>query len=173
MSGLSNPNAYSGIVKGIKGGGSGGVLPTEITNPSDGQLLRYDAESEKWINVDDEPYVVFIEETVTEVIASQDDIDNYGYYLNSGNLVDLELGLTYNLHEIKVTFNELQSYVGEKIIAIYNTIISAQHVPQIRLVTNQVGESSFLFGEVISEEKYYYALSNDINLRYYTAGGST
>ena len=51
MGNLSNPNAFSGIVKGLSGG-SGNNFPVNITDPQKGQILTFDSENEEWVNVD-------------------------------------------------------------------------------------------------------------------------
>lgn len=132
MGNLSNPNAFSGIVKGLGEGGSSVDFPTDISNPQDGQLLKYDATSEKWVNVDDEYCVVditnpqdgqllqydatsekwvnsgvirFINEIYEDNhICTQDDIDNYGIDNDTNALI---LGNNYSVIGLEITYNDL------------------------------------------------------------------
>ena len=106
MGSLSNPNAFSGIVKGLGEGGSSVDFPTDITNPQDGQLLKYDATSEKWVNVDNETCVVDIVITNELREATSDDYDNYKYD-NEDN--PIQVGNTYNISSLGVSINDLES----------------------------------------------------------------
>lgn len=63
MGNLSNPNAFSGIVKGLGEGGSGNDFPVNITDPQEGQILTFDSVNEEWVNVgsnDDSLYDIII-----------------------------------------------------------------------------------------------------------------
>lgn len=102
MGNLSNPNAFSGIVKGLGEGGGSVDFPTDITNPQDGQLLQYDATSEKWINTG---IIRFINE-IYEVnhICTQDDIDKYGIDDDNDALI---LGNNYSVFGLEITYNDL------------------------------------------------------------------
>lgn len=97
MGSLSNPNAFSGIVKNADSSGSG--FPVNITDPQEGQIIRYNAESENWENVDS--FVRAINETYERREATQDDVTNYVYDVDGDNLV---VGDTYDVvsYDIKV-----------------------------------------------------------------------
>ena len=106
MGNLSNPDAYSGIVKGLGGGGGSVDFPTDITNPQDGQLLQYDATSEKWINVDNEPCVVTIVPSTEIKTATSEDYDNYKYD-KEGN--PIQIGSSYKITSFGVSINDFDS----------------------------------------------------------------
>lgn len=168
MSSLSNPNAYSGIVKNSDSGGSG--FPTEITKPSDGQLLQYDGESEKWVNVDS--FVRVINETHEKRQATQDDVTNYVYDSDGNNLVvgDLYDVFTYDIKAEEFTHNNVYSILEEGVnrIDAQNLIIcfyvsydgETYEVELFRYSSGEINKASLIY------------TSNNIYLKlFYPVGG--
>lgn len=190
MGNLSNPNAYSGIVKNPDSGGSVD-FPTDITNPQDGQLLKYDATSEKWVNVDDEYCVVditnpqdgqllkydatsekwvnsgiirFINE-IYEVnhICTQDDIDKYGIDNDNDALI---LGNNYSIIGLEITCNDLLDST------ILNIVVTGNADTQygnyyFSYGLQDEGESDYLVEDHFAEV-YYHLLNKDVYLKSFT-----
>lgn len=109
MGNLSNPDAYSGIVKGLGGGGSSVDFPTDITNPQDGQTLQYDATSEKWVNVDNTSCVEIVNSTIENRSITQDEVDSYFSDIG-GNVLSTQY--IYTVISLGVTLNNI---TGNKI----------------------------------------------------------
>lgn len=107
MGNLSNPDAYSGIVKGLSGGSD---FPVDINNPQDGQILRYNAESESWENVDN--FVRIINKSYEEdyVATAEDAL----YYIDDEEN-DVVEGGSYNVETLDISCGEINENVVYKL----------------------------------------------------------
>ena len=90
-------------------GGSGNDFPVNITEPQEGQILTFDSVNEEWVNSESRIKVVNL--TTYEKVATQDDIDNYGFYYDIRNdgTNDIEIGAIYNVSEISANYNEISN----------------------------------------------------------------
>lgn len=160
MGSLSNPNAYSGIVKNSDSGGSG--FPVNITDPQEGQILTFDSENEEWVNRNTGIKVVTLNRN--RKTATQEDVDNYQKYydINLGSEADIEVGVEYTVEEIPANFNEISNYA---IVVVIEGNFST--------VANNYGFEDPLYGVYMADdsssiEYAFYSLNANVNLRRYT-----
>lgn len=146
------------LLKNADSGGSG--FPVNITDPQEGQILTFDSENEQWVNSNGKIKVVTV--TSEEKTATQEDVDNYGWYYDALNdeINDIEVDETYIVFEISANYNEISNY---DVVVIQNNGC---------FITSGYGISDevyHLFEDFSLEniKRSYYSLNGNANLRKY------
>lgn len=176
MGSLSNPDAYSGIVKNSGGGGSGNDFPVNITDPQEGQILTFDSVNEEWVNTDSNIKVIYYQVENDYRTITQDEIDDYlfdsdGNSLNTTNLYSIvhfsvtleelsenKLFILYSVNESFENFVQVKSYVNSIYFEYINEDME-ENTPAHYLIT---------LGNYSGNTQDFHVTKNNIELRDYT-----